>query len=53
MSVERDTMGTTYNGDVAVGPGLAVSWNQVRLRAKVDQVTVEGLEVNRGNCAPP
>lgn len=53
VSVEHDTMGTTYNGNVAVGPGLAMSWNEVRLRARVDQVTVEELEVNRGNCVPP
>ena len=51
--VKNDTVGTMYNGNTAVGPGLAISWNELHIIGRADQVKIRGVTVNRGNCALP
>lgn len=50
VHTKHDTVGTTYNGGVAVGPGLALSWDEINIVGKADRVVIQNVIVNRGNC---
>ena len=53
VRIHNDHVGTTYNGGVAVGPGLPVQWQELSIISMADGLQLQDVVINRGRCPIP